>query len=189
MIKKLLFFIVLIVFVSCGSSKNVTQNTPRKVVDKRTNTSKKINSAVKTETVKKGTTNNDPTIADKIVWTAVSYKGTPYKYAGITKSGMDCSGLVYTSFKSRGIELPRSSSMLYTKGYKIPLSTVKRGDLLFFKTTNKSRSKINHVALVTSVSGKDVKFIHATSSRGVIVSSILENYWNNAFIEAKRILD
>ena len=105
MIKKLLFFIVLIVFVSCGSSKNVTQNTPRKVVDKRTNTSKKINSAVKTETVKKGTTNNDPTIADKIVWTAVSYKGTPYKYAGITKSGMDCSGLVYASFKSRGIEL------------------------------------------------------------------------------------
>jgi len=155
----------------------------KRVVDKHNNYQKTYNKS------KKQSSKKPPTIADKVVWTAVTYKGTPYKYAGITKRGMDCSGLIYTSFKEREIELPRSSSMLYTKGYKIPMNKVRRGDLLFFKTTNKTKSKINHVALVTSVDNNDVKFIHATSSRGVIVSSISEKYWKNAFIDAKRIIE
>lgn len=170
MIKRILYILSLFFLISCGSSKKVPYN-----------------SSTKKRTVKYST-NKKPSIADKIVWTAVSYKGTPYKYAGISKKGMDCSGLIYTSFKQRNILLPRSSALLYQKGYKISLRELKRGDLLFFKTTNKSRSKINHVGLVTSADNGVIKFIHSTSSRGVIVSSLSENYWKRSFIEAKRVL-
>ena len=170
MIKRILYLLCLFFLISCGSSKKVTYK-----------------SSTKKRTVKQRS-NKKPSIADKIVWTAVTYKGTPYKYAGISKQGMDCSGLIYTSFKQRDILLPRSSGLLYKKGYKISLRELKRGDLLFFKTTNKTRSKINHVALVTSVNNGVIKFIHSTSSRGVIVSSLSENYWKRAFIEAKRVL-
>lgn len=171
MIKKVFLLITISVFfVSCGSAQKTTQKTASKV---------KKNKQVDQKEV---------TVADKILWSAVSYKGTPYKYAGTTKSGMDCSGLVYTSFKERNITMPRSSSMLYKEGHKISLKTAKRGDLLFFKTTNKTRSKINHVAIVSSVKNGVVHFIHATSSRGVIESNMLQDYWRKSFIEAKRVL-
>jgi len=162
-------------FICCGSSKKVVKRP----------TTKRTTRVVKK---KKTEQNDNVTIADKIIWSAVSYKGTPYKYAGITKKGMDCSGLVHTSFKERNIAMPRSSSLLYKEGYKIPLSKAKRGDLLFFKTTNRSRSKINHVAIVTSVKKGVVEFIHSTSSRGVIVSTMLQDYWRKSFVEAKRVL-
>ena len=177
MIKKVKIIILLssVFLISCGSSKKVT---------KRPSSKRKVTTIKK----KKVAQQKQATIADKIIWSAVSYKGTPYKYAGVSKSGMDCSGLVYTSFKERNISMPRSSSLLYKEGYKISLNKAKRGDLLFFKTTNKTRSKINHVAIVTSVNNGVVKFIHATSSRGVIESTMLQDYWRKAFIEAKRVL-
>ncbi len=171
MIKKILLLITIsFFFVSCGSAQKTAYKKPSKL--KKT----------------KQVTQKEVTIADKIIWSAVSYKGTPYKYAGITKKGMDCSGLVFTSFKERNIIMPRSSSMLYKEGHKISLNTAKRGDLLFFKTTKKTRSKINHVAIVTSVKNGVVHFIHATSSKGVIESNMLQKYWKNSFVQAKRVL-
>lgn len=193
MIKKIFFIATVFLMVSCGSSKKVTQEkyTNRKVVDKRTkpiqtNTTQKV---VTKPVANNTATTSDPTLADKVIWTAVSYKGTSYRMGGTSKSGMDCSGLVYTSFKTRGVDLPRSSSMMNTKGYNISLKEVKRGDLVFFKTTNKSRSRVNHVGLVTSATNGDIKFIHSTSSRGVIVTSLHEKYWNKAFVEAKRVIE
>ncbi|MCT4697833.1 C40 family peptidase [Tenacibaculum haliotis] len=171
MIKKSLFIVLLsFLMVSCGASKNVTvYKKPKKVIVKRTPSKGK------------------PTIADKIVWTAVTYKGVPYKYGGITNRGMDCSGLIHTSFKQRKVQLPRTSRDMYTKGYVISLRQVQRGDLLFFKTSRKGRG-VNHVGLVTSIKNGDIRFIHSTSSRGVIVTSLHENYWSRAFIKAKRVL-
>ena len=165
MIRKLLcIFILSLLMISCGSSKNVTSTS------KKTATSQK-----------------EITIADKIVWTAVSYKGVRYKYGGTTNKGMDCSGLIHTAFKQRDVDIPRTSREMYTKGYNISLRKVQRGDLLFFKTARK-RGKVNHVGLVTSVQNGDIRFIHATSSRGVIVTSLNQDYWNKAFIKAKRVL-
>lgn len=183
MIKNLtLVLCISTLLISCGASKKTV--TKRKTYNKKTVVRKKSVSNKKTVVTK----NEQVSVADKIIWSAVSYKGTPYKYGGVTKSGMDCSGLIHTSFKERNIVMPRSSGLLYKEGYKIPLSKAKRGDLLFFKTTNKSRSKINHVAIVTSSNNGVVKFIHSTSSRGVIESSMLQDYWRKSFIEAKRVL-
>ena len=73
------------------------------------------------------------------------------------------------------------------RGKKISLSKVKKGDLLFFKT-NKSSRNINHVGLVTSVKKGQIRFIHATSSKGVIVSVLSQKYWKNTFVKAVKIL-
>lgn len=177
MIKKtLLLCFGLVLMSSCGASQKLANHS---------NASKNNIHKVKNKPVAK---KKEVTVADKIIWSAYEYRGTPYKYAGTTKSGMDCSGLIYTSFKERDIILPRSSGLMYKEGYKIPLNKAKRGDLVFFKTTNKTKSKINHVAIVTRVDHGVVKFIHSTSSRGVIESSMTESYWKKAFIEAKRVL-
>ena len=82
---------------------------------------------------------------------------------------------------------PRTSYQMALEGQKIGVGNVEKGDLLFFKTS-KTGKRINHVGLVVDVDGRDIKFIHATTSRGVLVSSLREGYWNSAFVKAMRIL-
>ncbi|MDY0780680.1 C40 family peptidase [Tenacibaculum sp. IB213877] len=175
MIKRLLILVAISVMItSCGSSKQVTTST-RNIKTTRT------------RTVATPKTVNEVTVADKIVWTAVTYKGVPYRYGGTSMSGMDCSGLIHTSFTERDVDIPRTSRQMYYEGYPISLKEVQRGDLLFFKTSYKS-GKINHVGLVTSADDGDIRFIHSTTSRGVIVTSLDEPYWKKAFVKAKRVL-
>ncbi|UAM98702.1 C40 family peptidase [Polaribacter litorisediminis] len=127
------------------------------------------------------------TKTDKIVSNALKYKGVKYKYGGTTKRGMDCSGVVYVAFGKENVQLPRISKDMAKRGKKISLRRAKKGDLLFFKISRRKK-RINHVGLVTSVKNGQVMFIHATSSRGVIVSSMSEKYWKNSFVKATRVL-
>lgn len=121
-----------------------------------------------------------------IVEIAKSFHGTPYRLGGTTQKGMDCSGLVYVSFKEEDILLPRSSHEIAKQGIKISLDQVTVGDLLFFKTNG--RKQINHVGLVVDVYPGKVLFIHSSTSQGVIISSLDETYWHRAFAEARRII-
>jgi cell wall-associated NlpC family hydrolase len=100
---------------------------------------------------------------------------------------MDCSGIVYVSYLQEKIPLPRVSRDMAKKGEKVSLKNAKKGDLLFFKTS-KRRNRLNHVGLIISVKKNQIRFIHSTSSRGVITSSLSERYWKNAFVKGKRIL-
>ncbi|MGK0414303.1 MAG: putative lipoprotein NlpC [Polaribacter sp.] len=127
------------------------------------------------------------TKTDKIVSNALSYKGVKYQYGGTTKRGMDCSGLVYVAFGEENVQLPRVSRDIAKRGKKISLRRAKKGDLLFFKISRRKK-RINHVGLVTSVKNGQVMFIHATTSRGVTVSSMSEKYWKNSFVKATRVL-
>lgn len=161
-------FLATILLSSCGSSKQATVVTSK-------NTSRK----------KQTTTSSNKKI-NNIVRYAKGFKGTRYKYGGTTKRGMDCSGLVYTSFKKENVELPRISRDMATKGNKVTLKNVEIGDLLFFKT-GKNKKRINHVGLVVSV-GKQVEFIHASVSKGVTVSSLGERYWSACFVGVRRVL-
>ena len=132
-------------------------------------------------------TNAEILKVDKLLEVANSYKGVLYRAGGTTKKGMDCSGLVNTSFKTIGIQLPRSSKAISTKGTEISLNEVKIGDLLFFDIA-RLKGGINHVGLVTSVKNKEILFIHSTTSKGVIVSSLNEVYWESEFVKATRVL-
>ncbi|WP_299162919.1 C40 family peptidase [uncultured Tenacibaculum sp.] len=123
---------------------------------------------------------------NKLIAVANSYKGISYRAGGATKKGMDCSGLVNSSFKQIGIQLPRSSSAISFKGKEINLNEVRKGDLLFFDIA-RLKGGINHVGLVTSIDNGDIQFIHSTTSKGVIVSSMSESYWKKEFVIAKRV--
>ncbi len=125
--------------------------------------------------------------ADRVVRSALAYSGVRYKYGGSTKRGMDCSGLIHTSFTENEIPFPRISHQMAHEGKRISLNEVQKGDLLFFKTTKKGK-RINHVGLVVAVDRREIRFIHSTTSRGVIVSSLREGYWNSAFVKATRVL-
>ncbi|MDC8003029.1 C40 family peptidase [Aureisphaera galaxeae] len=164
--KKLLLLCVFsLLLASCGSSRRTTD----------------------TKVIGKGTATVTNKRISKVVKHARTFEGTRYKFGGTDKRGMDCSGLVYTSYRTENIELPRVSRDMATKGIRVKLKEVQKGDLVFFKT-NKNRNVINHVGLVVESKKGDVHFIHSTSSRGVIISSLDEKYWKNAFVEVRRII-
>jgi len=125
--------------------------------------------------------------ADQIVANALNYEGVKYKYGGTTKRGMDCSGVIYVAFGEENFQLPRVSREMAKEGKKIALKKVAKGDLLFFKT-KKSYKNINHVGLVVSNKNGQIRFIHSTTSRGVIVSLLSQKYWAKAFVKATRVL-
>lgn len=172
--KRVVFYLLItitIVLTSCGSSsKN------KAVITSKNKTSVKV----------KTTRSPNSKKIKSIVSYAKTFGGTRYKFGGTTKKGMDCSGLVYTSFKKENIVLPRTSRTMATQGKAISLKKVIVGDLLFFKT-NKRKNVISHVGLVVQTKGV-IKFIHASTSRGVIISSLDEKYWNKCFAGARRVL-
>lgn len=127
-------------------------------------------------------------LAEQIIESASKNLGAPYKYAGTTKSGFDCSGLVFTTFSQYDIKLPRSSADQAKVGIDLGknISKAQKGDLIFFRTNN--RSKINHVGIVTKTKDDEVEFIHSSTSKGVIISSTKEPYYERTLAQINRIL-
>lgn len=99
---------------------------------------------------------------------------------GLSKRGVDCSGFVYLTYRTQfGRTLPRTTELQVERGTEVKRSNLRPGDLLFFKTGLFSR----HVGIY--VGGQ--RFVHASSSRGVISSGLAEDYWNDHYWTARRI--
>ncbi|WP_264526138.1 C40 family peptidase [Flavobacterium sp. N502536] len=113
--------------------------------------------------------------------------GVRYKAGGTTKSGYDCSGLVFTTFESENIKLPRNSFEQAKVGRVIKFNDARKGDLIFFKT-NRSK-QINHVGLIVEVKSDEIKFVHSSTSKGVIISSTKEAYYQNSFTQINRVIE
>lgn len=123
---------------------------------------------------------------DNIIRTAKSYLGTPYQYGGSSRSGMDCSGLIYISFKAENIDLPRSSAQQSEYGKPIDIQNLKPGDLIFF-SENKGKGKVTHAGMVTEVKNSDnIKFIHSSTKLGVVEDNFNSKYWRPLFLKAMR---
>ena len=107
------------------------------------------------------------------------------RYGGSTRKGVDCSGLVNQIYKQvyhRSLE--RSSSGIATRNCrKIMKSDLSSGDLVFFNTSRKKRKGINHVGLFL----KNGYFIHASTSRGVIISNLKEDYYRKTWKQGGRV--
>ena len=123
-----------------------------------------------------------PAEVDLIVQTALSYEGTPYRYGGTSRRGMDCSGLVSTAFQAADRTLPRTSSQMVAQGEAVPRRKIQPGHLVFFSA--KGGKRIDHVGLVVAVEGDAVRFIHATTSQGVRVDQLSNPYWDRRFRRA-----
>ncbi|MCL2894839.1 NlpC/P60 family protein [Brenneria sp. MC1SB4.1] len=107
---------------------------------------------------------------------------TPYRYGGLNRNGIDCSGFVYLTFRDRfGIRLPRSTDAQTEIGERVDRDSLMPGDLLFFKTGSGGNG------LHVGIYDKDDQFIHASTSQGVIRSSLDNVYWKRAYWQARRI--
>ncbi len=126
----------------------------------------------------------------EVIGTARTFTGTPYKYGGTTRAGMDCSGLTINAYRSINLSLPRQAEDQATVGEKVKKKKqLQPGDLVFF-ATGKRRRKITHVGIVTEVKAKDnIKFIHASTSLGVVETNLFSDYYLKRYRGARRIID
>jgi len=135
----------------------------------------------KTATRGQAPTQNRNPGKDSLVNTALKYRGVPYRYAGMTSRGMDCSGLVSRVLQTHGIKAPHNAAALYGLGVAVARKDLRSGDLVFFHTT---RRGISHVGLYMG----DGKFVHASSSGGrVQVDRMDQGYYHQRFVGARRL--
>lgn len=108
--------------------------------------------------------------------------GVRYQYGGTTPKGFDCSGFTSYTFKKKNVKLPRTAAEQYKKGKSVSKKNLKAGDLVFFKTT--SKTKISHVGIYAG----NNKFIHS-AGKGVAITSINDPYyWKSKYAGARRVL-
>lgn len=109
-----------------------------------------------------------------------AWQGTRYQLGGSTHQGLDCSAFVKNTYREvYRLELPRATKQQAKMGVSVRKSNLQRGDLVFFKTG----WRLRHVGIYT----KNGRFIHASTRRGVIESSLNERYWDKHYWKARRI--
>ncbi len=119
----------------------------------------------------------------EIIHYAKSFLGTPYRYGGTTRNGVDCSGLVTAVYREFDISLPRSSADQSRVGDGVNRSNLEPADLVFFKTSGSGT--ISHVGIYIG----DGKFIHAsTSARKVRIDYLDDDYFRRRFRAARRVV-
>jgi len=124
---------------------------------------------------------------EQVVITAQAYLGSPYRYGGTTKAGMDCSGLLIKSYASVGVDLPRTAHEQSKVGKKVPIDELKEGDMIFF-SASPGKGKVTHAGIVTKSSGGDhIYFIHSSSVKGVVEANLYDDYYIKRFVEGRRI--
>ena len=119
----------------------------------------------------------------KLYLESAKWIGVPYRGGGDSKRGTDCSGLTYQIYrKVYRTQVPRNTEDLRKESTKVAKRNLREGDLVFF-SSSRSRKKVAHVGIYL----KNGKFIHASTSKGVIVSRLSEDYYTRHWISGGRI--
>lgn len=168
------------------ASPSQRQYGSRKKAGKPASVDVEDNAGAGSRTTARRRSGNATAEAQKVIQAARSYIGTPYRYGGTSRKGIDCSGLLCTTFQTVNITLPRPSYEQAEYGQEVRLRDVRPGDLVFF-SEKKSSNRVSHAGMVTEVNGPgDVTFIHASTSRGVIEDNLYKEYYQKIFVKAVR---
>jgi cell wall-associated NlpC family hydrolase len=121
-----------------------------------------------------------------VISAALGYTGTPYRYGGASRAGMDCSGLIMASYASIKKSIPRPSNLQATCGEDVSLKQAQPGDLIIF---HDPPGVVNHVGMVTErLPDGTLRFIHSSSSLGVSQAKLSDPYWTKRFAKVHRPL-
>lgn len=169
------FVVSILLFSSCGSQK-MTNNRLLYDPAEVSNLSAKL--GVKLSNLDKDDDKHMPLYAESSLWL-----GVPYRGGGLSSKGVDCSGFAFLMYqKVYGKKIPRSTADLSRmKMKKVSKNDLQTGDFVFFATS--SKNKINHVGIYL----KDGYFVHASTSKGVIVSHLYEDYYRRTWKKGGRL--
>ena len=120
-------------------------------------------------------------MAARIVLTSQRYIGVPYVWGGTSPSGFDCSGFTQYVFALNGISLPRTADIQFEVGVPVRSEQLQPGDLVYFSTYEPGPSH-NGIYLGGG------KFINASSSRGVVIDRMDNDYWRPRYLGARRVI-
>lgn len=122
------------------------------------------------------------TLREKMLMEIIKYLGTPYKYGGTTKNGIDCSAFTQALYKDVfNVSLERSARLQYNQGKVLSSDDdLKFGDLVFFNT--RKRVKPGHVGIYIG----DNLFAHASTKKGVTITALDYDYYSRTFMGARR---
>ena len=127
--------------------------------------------------------------ATDVVAFAQTLIGIKYTYgSAIKEKGFDCSGFVDYVFNHFNISVPRTSVDFTNAGTEIPAKDSKPGDLILFTGSNANSGVVGHLGIITENKNGDLKFIHASESRGVIISG-MNSYFLPRFVKVNRVFN
>lgn len=179
--KYVLVLSILFLAVSCKSKTDWRDNYKKSKVEKSTTTSKKkvMNTPANLTEISKLLNVNESQLKNKSLYHfIVDWYGTPYKFGGNNQNGIDCSGFTNILFNEiYNIQLPRISRDIAEKVKRKYTKDLKEGDLVFFSFGNSG--VVNHVGVYLH----NNNFVHASTSRGVIISNLSEPYYGDFLVK------
>ena len=130
----------------------------------------------------RGYLQNQNVTCNNIISASKPWMGTPYKYGGVDFRGVDCSAFVQSVFQQVfNKKIPRTTGLMYQQGNIVRGGGLVCGDLVFFKNV-RGRAGVDHVGIYIG----NKKFIHASTSRGVVISDLASNYYSSHYVAARR---
>lgn len=179
--KYVLVLSMIFLAVSCKSKTDWRDNYKKSKVEKSTTTSKKkvVNTPANLTEISKLLNVNESQLKNKSLYHfIVDWYGTPYKFGGNNQNGIDCSGFTNILFNEiYNIQLPRISRDIAEKVKRKYTKDLKEGDLVFFSFGNSG--VVNHVGVYLH----NNHFVHASTSRGVIISNLSEPYYGDFLVK------
>ena len=181
--KTILFFagfISILILTGCSASRKTAK--PEEVNSSDIRSSVVIKNKVPARKI-----NTRNVEANDVVNFAETLIGIKYKYgSAIKEKGFDCSGFINYVFNHFNISVPRSSVDFTNAGKEVPIKYSKPGDIILFTGSNAKSGVVGHMGIITENKSGNLKFIHASESRGVMISG-MNSYFIPRFVKVNRI--
>lgn len=177
-----LFILMILFLASCSSSRKTT--AVKSPVTKADEIKSTVRIKKKVPVIIINTRNVS---ADEVVDFAEKLKGIKYTYGSAVKEkGFDCSGFITFVFREFNIPVPRISNDFTNVGKEVPIKDSRRGDIILFTGSDPNSGIVGHMGIITSNQNNEIEFIHASSSRGVMISG-MNSYFVPRFVKVNRI--
>lgn len=170
-IQIILILIVIALLNACSAAKK-TSTTPAIKQEKSSGPSSSVN-------------------IDGLLWFAKKQMGTPYKYASSDpkNGGLDCSGFLFYVFRHFDIIVPRSSQDYMNFGIPVEQHKAQKGNVILFTGSDEKSKTAGHAGIITEVKDGTIYFIHASTSKGVMINKLTDTYYAKRFLKIVDVIN